>query len=354
MIKAPVDHSIPLAIAPTLSTTRSPRIARMLSLAVVASVWPLFAYTQDVHVRVSLNSKGTTASVNDFPTIQMALDHAPEPGLGGRLYIEIAPGIYHERVMVTQNRPRTTFLGTGTKPDDVIITASENAKSAGGTFFSSTTVISSEAFEADNITFENAAGNTGQAVALSVRSDKAIFKHCRFLGDQDTLFADFGRQYYVDSYIQGGVDFIFGNAAAVFADSEIHIIRPGYLTAQSRTSLTQNTGYVFLHDRITAADMGEKTFYLGRPWRPFSRVVFLSSELPASLSPQGWSPWSKGGNIDTAFYAEHDDVGLGARPTDRLAGSHQLTAEEAAQFLPAHFLSGTDQWNAVAEAAKLP
>jgi pectinesterase len=325
---------------------------RILTLVAIASA--LIACAQDVHVRVSPDSKGTTASVNDFPTIQMALDHAPEAGASGRLYLEIAPGIYHERVMVTQNRPRTTFQGTGKKPDDVVITASENAKSAGGTFFSSTTVISGDGFEADNVTFENTAGNTGQAVAVSVRSDKAVFKHCRFVGDQDTLFADFGRQYYVDSYIQGGVDFIFGNAAAVFADDEIHIIRPGYLTAQSRTSLTQDTGYVFLHDRVTAVDLRGKTFYLGRPWRPFSRVVFLSSELPASLSPQGWSPWTKDGNVDTAFYAERDDTGPGARPKDRLAGSRQLTAEEAAQFMPAHFLAGTDQWSPVAEAAKLP
>lgn len=328
--------------------------ARILSFAFLASAWPSFACTQDVHVRVSPRSKGTTASVSDFPTIQMALDHAPEPGPGGRLYLEIAPGIYHERVMVTQNRPRTTFQGMGKKPDEVVITAAENARSAGGTFFSSTAVVSGDGFEADNITFENAAGNTGQAVALSVRSDKAIFKHCRFLGDQDTLFADSGRQYYVNSYIQGGVDFIFGNAAAVFADDEIHILRPGYLTAQSRTLPTQTTGYVFLHDRITAAGMGEKTFYLGRPWRPFSRVVFLSSELPRNLSPQGWSPWSKDGNIDNAFYAEVGDTGPGARPKDRLAGSHQLTPEEAAQFMPEHFLAGGDQWNAVAEAAKLP
>ena len=53
-----------------------------------------------------------------------------------------------------------------------------------------------------------------QAVAAAVRADRAIFKHCRFLGHQDTLFADYGRQYYVDSYIEGGVDFIFGNATA--------------------------------------------------------------------------------------------------------------------------------------------
>lgn len=326
----------------------------VVALNLLAVSWGLLACAQDVHVRVSPDSKGTTASLNDFPTIQMALDHAPEVGPGGRLYIEIAPGEYHERVMVTQNRPRTTFQGTGGKPDDVVITASENAKSAGGTFFSSTTFISSNDFEADNVTFQNTAGNTGQAVALSVRSDRAVFKRCRILGDQDTLFADFGRQYYVDSYIEGGVDFIFGNAAAVFAKDEIHILHPGYITAQSRTSPTQNTGFVFLRDRITAGDMGEKTFYLGRPWRPFSRVVFLYSELPASLSPQGWSTWSKGGDISTPFYAERGNNGPGSRSQDRLPGSHQLNAKEAAQFMPEEFLAGSDQWNAIAEAAKLP
>lgn len=326
----------------------------VVTFSLLAGIWPLSVHAQDVRVQVSPNFKGTAASVNDFPTIQMALDHAPEPGPGGRLYLEIAPGVYHERVMVTQNRPRTTFEGTGKRPDDVVITAFENAKSAGGTFFSSTAVVNSDGFEADNITFENAAGNTGQAVALSVRSDKAVFKHCRFLGDQDTLFADFGRQYYVDSYIQGGVDFIFGNAAAVFANDEIHIIRAGYLTAQSRTALSQNTGFVFYHDRITSGDLGGKTFYLGRPWRAFSRVVFLYSELPASLSPEGWSPWTKGGTINTAFYAEYEDGGPGALIKDRLPGSRQLTAEESMQFMPENFLAGFDQWNAAAEAAKLP
>jgi len=326
----------------------------MSTICLVAMTGTLFACAQDVRVRVSPDSRGTTASVDDFPTIQMALDHAPQPGPGGRLYLEIAPGIYHERVMVTQNRPRTTFQGTGKKPEDVVITAAENARSAGGTFFSSTAFISTDGFEADNVTFENSAGNTGQAVAVSVRSDKAIFKRCRFLGDQDTLFADYGRQYYVNSYMQGGVDFIFGNAAAVFADDEIHIIRPGYVTAQSRTSLTQETGFVFLHDRITTDDMGEKTFYLGRPWRQFSRVVFLASELPANLSPQGWSPWTKGGTIADAFYAEQDDTGPGARPGDRLTGSRQLTAEEAEPFMPERFLAGGGRWNAVAEAARLP
>jgi pectinesterase len=157
---------------------------------------------QDVHVRVSHELTVPAADGMGYPTIQMALDHAPRPGPAGRLYLEIAPGIYHERVFVTQNRARTALVGTGTDPGKVVISAAQNAKSAGGTFFTSTVEVNGEGFEADNLTFENSAGNTGQAVAITVRSDRAVFKHCRFLGDQDTLFSDFGRQYYLDSYIQ--------------------------------------------------------------------------------------------------------------------------------------------------------
>lgn len=326
----------------------------LCSVLAVAFIAPSSVFAQDVHVRVSPDAPVKPTTDLLFPTIQMALDHAPQPGPNGRLYIEIAPGIYHERVIVTQNRPRTTMLGTGKTPADVVITASENAKSAGGTFFSSTVEIYGPGFQADNLTFENAAGHTGQAVAITVRSDRSIFKHCRFLGDQDTLFADFGRQYYVDDYIQGGVDFIFGNAAAVFAESEIHIIRPGYLTAQSRTAPDQPTGFVFLRARITAADLGGESFFLGRPWRAYSRVIFLDSEMPASLSRQGWSPWSKDATLQHAFYAERGSVGPGARTAERIAGSQQLTTTQAAQFMPRAFLAGSDHWNPIAEATQLP
>jgi pectinesterase len=325
-----------------------------LAVAVAVLIPVPLSRPQDVHVHVSPSLLGPTEDGTGYPTIQMALDHAPQPGAAGRLYIEIAPGTYHERVFVTQNRPRTTFIGTGPDPGKVVISAAQNAKSAGGTFFTSTAEVNGEGFEADNVTFENAAGNTGQAVAITVRSDRAIFKHCRFLGDQDTLFSDFGRQYYLDSYIQGGVDFIFGNAAAVFDNSEIHIIRPGYLTAQSRVSPEQKTGYVFHQCRITADDLHGRSFYLGRPWRTFSRVVFLNSEMPASLSPQGWSPWKPGGTIENTYYAESGSAGPGATVGARLAGSHQLSAAEAARFGARKFLGGVDHWDPVAEASKLP
>ncbi len=327
------------------------------------------SFAQDVHVHVSPQSKGTTSSTDSFPTIQMAMDHAPEPGPApgkdgrpARLFLHIAPGTYSERVIVTQNRPNTTFLGEGPDPSAVVITASQNAKAAGGTFFTETVRVDAPGFEADNLTFENAAGNTGQAVALANRSDRSVIRHCRILGHQDTLFADFGRQYYLDDYIEGTVDFLFGNASAVFDRSEIHELSPGYLTAQSRTSPRQTTGYVILHSRITSsleAPSGPSSasapmFFLGRPWRAYSRAVVIETELPATLSPEGWSKWKGNNNDATAFYAEFHNSGPGAAIEHRASWTHQLTAAEMQKYLPAQFLRGPDHWNPQAEASKLP
>jgi pectinesterase len=329
---------------------------------------------QDVHVRVSPDVKTGIEGTTEFPTIQMAMDHHPFAGIGrdgkpGRVFIEIAPGVYHERVIVTQNHTNITLVGMGKSPEDVVITNSLNAKQAGGTFFTETVEINGTGFEADNITFENTAGNTGQAVAAAVRADKAVFKHCRFLGHQDTLFADYGRQYYADSYIEGGVDFIFGNATAVFDHSEIHANGPGYLTAQSRTSTEQTTGYVIVDSKVTSgidagdesgsagsgsAGSGRDTISLGRPWRPYSRVVYIDTELPADVVPEGWNAWGKTPSTPLAFYAEFHDSGPGANAAGRATWSHQLTARQAAQFEPRAFLAGADHWDPIAAATKLP
>lgn len=345
-----------------------PAIWGGLSVAVCFCLQPL-ARAQDVHVRVSPDVKTGIEGTTEFPTIQMAMDHHPFAGVGpngkpGRVYIEIAPGVYHERVIVTQNHTNITLVGMGKTPADVVITNSLNAKQAGGTFFTETVEINGTGFEADNITFENTAGNTGQAVAAAVRADRAIFKHCRFLGHQDTLFADYGRQYYVDSYIEGGVDFIFGNATAVFDHSEVLANGPGYLTAQSRTSPQQSTGYVIIDSKVTngikervesdADPAARATISLGRPWRPYSRVVYIDTELPANLIPEGWNTWGNRDAVPVAYYAEFHSTGPGADAAARVAWSHQLTAQQAAQYRPRVFLAGTDHWDVVAEAAKLP
>jgi Pectin methylesterase len=341
-----------------------------------------FTAAQEIHVRVDPSAPHANPGNEDrtvFPTIQNALDHHPWPapnslgkdGKPARVYIEIAPGTYHERVIITQNHPNITLIGTGKSPAETVITNSLDAKHAGGTFFTETVQINGAGFEADNITFENSAGNTGQAVAAAVRSDRSIFKHCRFLGHQDTLFADYGRQYYVDSYIEGGVDFIFGNAAAVFDRSEIHANGVGYLTAQSRTSSDQPTGYVIVNSKVTvnfeqtasndpnapgakSMAFAHNTTALGRPWRPYSRVIYIHTELPATLDPAGWNSWNNPANEKTAYYGEFGNTGPGANFAHRVPWSHQLTSEQANQYLPQDFLRGGDHWDPIAEAARLP
>lgn len=261
-----------------------------------------------MHVVVAQDGSG------DFKTVQMAIDHAPVYG-SGRLVIEIRPGIYRERITVPQDKPRVTFLGQDAAK--TVVTYDAGASSVGGTFFSSTVDIEGAEFEASNITFENSHGPGTQAVAIMLHSDKAVFQHCRFLGWQDTLYAASGRQLYRNCFIEGHVDFIFGNAAAVFENCEIHSRGPGYVTAQSRLRPDGPTGFVFVHCRLTGENTGRGVF-LGRPWRPYGRVVFLHCWLGEHILPAGWDNWRNAANEKTAWFGEFDSSGPGATPDKRV------------------------------------
>lgn len=310
------------------------------------------AFAADVVVLVK---PGVPAGGPDvFPTIQNAVDHAPEATDGGRVIIRITPGIYHERIWVPENRPRLTLLGLGAEPEDTVISSGHFAKEAGGTFFTETVEVNGEGFEADNLTFENTAGRVGQALAISVLSDKAIFKKCRFTGYQDTLFANWGRQYYTDSYISGAVDYIFGNATAVFNHVEIHSIAPGYVTAQSRLRPDEHTGFVIMNSRITTENLNGGTVSLGRPWRPYSRVVYLNTDMDGGIASQGFTLWRNGDKSDTMYYAEYGSHGAGATSGQRAPWVRELTQQQAKAFDPKRFLRGSDGWDAVSEAARLP
>jgi pectinesterase len=313
------------------------RALRTLSLALGAAAVALAA-AQDVHVVVAQDGTG------DFPTVQNAVDHALDKapiGPNGRLYIEIRPGTYNERVVVPQDMPRVTLAGSDAAT--TIITHGQTAKETGGTFFSATVDVNGAAFEAENITFENPAQGA-QAVAVSVHSDRARFRNCRFIGWQDTLYAASGRQYYLHCYISGHVDFIFGHAAAVFEDCEIHSRGNGYLTAVNRTRADEPTGYAILRSRLTAED-GVNSVALGRPWRLYARVVYIDCWMGPQIIPGGWNNWNKPEAEKTAFYGEYGSSGPGARPDARVAWAHRLSATQAGQFRPEVFLRGSDGWD---------
>jgi pectinesterase len=262
-----------------------------------------------------------------------------------RVILEVRPGVYRERLKIPQDKPRLTLLGKDAAA--TIITSAMSAKAAGGTFFSPIVEVNGAGFEAEGVTFENSFGTGSQAVAISVHSDKAIFRKCRFIGWQDTLYAAWGRQYYSDCYIEGHVDFIFGNAAAVFDHCQIHSRGAGYLTAHSRTSAGEPTGYVFRDCRLTAepAKNSGKGVFLGRPWRAYSRVVFLNCWMGDHIRPEGWDNWGKPENEKTAWYGELGSSGPGANAAMRVNWRRSITGVEAAAFAPGVFLKGSDGWD---------
>jgi polygalacturonase len=297
----------------------------------------------------------------DYKHVQEAVNSLPDTG--GTIHIR--PGTYREVVEIS--KPNVRLIGDAKDPAAAVIVFDKSAATAGGTFKTATVSITGDSFYAEGITFQNdfssrnpTATQGAQAVALSVRGDRAVFRHVRILGAQDTLFAaakscasDTGpcvpaRQYFDDCYIEGHVDFIFGDGKAFFRNCEIHAIahKTVYLTAQSKRYPEQESGYVFDHCKVTG-DPSVSELYLGRPWRPYSTAVFLDADLQATVVPAGWHEWHSGEthSLDTAYYAEYHSSGPGANPGSRDPHSHQLADGEAQKFSLANFLGGTDRWN---------
>ena len=267
----------------------------------------------------------------NFKTVQEAINAVPD-FRNVTTTIFIKNGIYKEKLNLSASKRKVRLLGENLQK--TILTYDDYAQKKNsfgeevGTSGSSSIFIYGDGFTAENITFENSAGPVGQAVALWIAADKARFLNCRMLGFQDTLYT-YGkgsRQYFYKCYITGTVDFIFGSATAVFEDCDISCKKAGYVTAAS-TPDTAKYGYVFLNCKI-GGPAPEGSVYLGRPWRPSAKVVFLNCELSAVVKPEGWHNWGKDNNEKTAFYAEYKSKGAGSDATKRVGWSHQLTDQE--------------------------
>lgn len=299
-----------------------------------------------------------TDGTGDFHSVQQAVDAAPIDGAR----IRIAPGTYRESVLI--GKPNVRLVGGGDDPSRTLIVFDKSARTSGGTLHSATVNVTGDGFQAENLTIENNWNAThpqlpvgSQALALLVTGDKAVFRNVRLLGNQDTLYVGSrncspdgepctpARQYFTHCTVAGNVDFIFGDGKTVFDHCEIHSTQHngGFITAQAKHYPSQDSGFVFTHCRLTA-EAGVKDVYLGRPWRPYATVIFLDTEMGGFLSPAGWREWHPGEthSLETAYYAECDSTGAGARPQDRVPQSHQLSAAEAAQYGTATFLDG---WN---------
>lgn len=299
-------------------------------------------------IALSLFTKGANAAditvaadgSGDVRNVQEAIEKVPANNTR-RFVIAIKPGIYREQVRVPADKPYISFIGQSA--EKTILTFNLSNKDAGSTSASYATYIGGHDFYAENITFENSFGQGSQAVAILVEADRAVFNKCRFLGWQDTLYAKNGRQFYVNSYIEGHVDYIFGQAAAVFDNCHIHTKADGYITAPMRFAADEPSGFIFNKCRLTSSNT-KNGIYLGRPWRDYGRTVYLDTKMDAQIRPEGWHHWVPE-RERTAYFAEYRSTGEAANTTSRVRWSRQLTEEEAKQFRPENFLRGRDGWD---------
>ncbi|PON37296.1 Pectinesterase, Tyr active site [Parasponia andersonii] len=172
---------------------------------------------------------------------------------------------------------------------------------------------------------------------------------------QDTLYLHYGKQYLKDCYIEGSVDFIFGNSTALLEHCHIHCKSAGFITAQSRKSSQETTGYVFLRCVITG-NGGSSYAYLGRPWGPFGRVVFAYTYMDACVKHVGWNNWGKAENERSACFYEYRCFGPGSCPSKRVTWCRELMDEEAGEFLMHSFIDPNAQrpWLAQRMALRVP
>ena len=280
----------------------------------------------------------------DYKTIQQAFT-AVTANNTAETKIFIKNGRYKEKLVLPKDKINVTIVGES--KDNVIITYNDYASklnSAGtaiGTSGSASFVIAGNNFKASSVTFENSSGNVGQAVAVRVDGDKAIFNNCNFLGFQDTLYTrtDTSRQYYYKCYIAGATDFIFGASTAVFDQCQIFAKKGGtYITAAS-TSQTSKFGYVFLNCNLRT-DSAKSTYYLGRPWGNYAKTVFINCDMANHIKPEGWHNWSKPEAESTTFYGEYKSTGLGGNMDSRVKWSHKLTDAQVKEYTVSKIFNG--------------
>ncbi|WP_374444859.1 pectinesterase family protein [Epilithonimonas sp.] len=305
-----------------------------------------FAQSPYITITVAKDSSG------DFTTIQSAINSVRDLGPGLAL-IKIKSGIYNEKVVIPSSKHWITIEGEN-KDNTIIINDDFSGKPNPltneklNTFNSYTFLVAGDNVKILNLTIKNSSCNQGQAVALHVEGDRFVMKNSKILGCQDTLYAatDHSRQYYENCYIEGTTDFIFGQATAVFKNCEIKSLSDSYITAAA-TSKENQFGLVFIDCHLTAKE-GVTKVYLGRPWRPFAKTVFINTIMESHILPEGWNPW-KGDKMfpekeKTAFYAEFNSMGSGANPEKRIGWSHQLSRNELKNYNTKNIFKKADNW----------
>ena len=294
-----------------------------------------------------------------YTTVRAAVDAAPQltHANAGHWTIFVKAGTYREIVYIQREKRFISLVGEDADKTVITFDLYNDYPAPDGkpiaTFRTPTVILDADDFTIENLTIANTAGpKKGQALALRVDGDRAVFRRCRFLGYQDTLLLNRGRHYFEDCFIAGSTDFIFGGATAYFERCTLHALLTGYLTAASTPDF-EPYGFVFAHCKITGETPDVRT-YLGRPWRDYAQTIFLFTEMSSNVRSEGWDNWKKSYAEKVSRYAEFGSTGPGANPTARVPWAKSLSEAAALALTAQKVLSGNDDWNPIDGKFSLP
>uniref|UniRef100_A0A2C9WNC1 Pectinesterase n=1 Tax=Manihot esculenta TaxID=3983 RepID=A0A2C9WNC1_MANES len=292
----------------------------------------------------------------NFTSVQTAIDSVPE-GNTQWIRIQISPGTYREKVAIPVNKSCIFLDGAGRKLTSIEWGDHEETDTS-ATFTSYSDNIVAKGIKFKN-TFNLKIGFNlmkrrlirKQAVSARIVGDKCAFYECGFIGIQDTLWDGKGRHYFNACYIEGSIDFIFGDGQSIYEKCEISITMGRYgpgligsITAQRKEQPQDTNGFVFKNCNISGIGKVD----LGRPWGPYSTVVFYNSSISNVITPEGWNAWDYVGHEANFTYVEKDNEGAGANTSKRVPWINKLGENEVYKFLDISYING-DGW-----LAKIP
>ncbi|KAJ0032033.1 hypothetical protein Pint_13570 [Pistacia integerrima] len=282
----------------------------------------------------------------DFKTVADAVKSIPS-GNSKRTVIKIGGGEYREKITIDKSKTFITFLGDPKGMPKIVF---DGTAAKYGTVDSATVAVESDYFVAINIEFVNSAPmpdakkDDQQPVALRISGDKAAFHNCRFIGYQDTLCDFVGRHLFRDCYVEGTVDFIFGDGQSLYLNTTIKSVAKGLsvITAHGREEVSGKSGFAFVHCNI----IGSGDTYLGRAWKNSPRVIFAYTYMGEHINDQGWLNGMYGESNNSqknVYYGEYKCMGPGADSTGRAKFVKILSDAEAEPFLSMTYLDG-NKW----------
>ncbi|MFC8199536.1 pectinesterase family protein [Streptomyces sp. NPDC057298] len=315
--------------------------------------------------RAAVDPRRRVLHVRPGDSVQAAVDAVDGPGRT----IVVHPGTYREVVNIPADARDLTLLGAGRDPRDAVIvhdnangTQKPDGSGTYGTAGSATFTSAAPGLTVRGLTIANdwlRADHpeiTGtQAVAAYVTGDRSHFERVRFLGHQDTLFADttaldaFDRQYYRDCHVEGDVDFVFGRARAVFERCHLHTLdrdvdfKPEGMVFAPATARANPYGFLAVRCRITSG-AEDGAYKIARPWVPsyettaWPSLVVRDSRLGSGIDAvapytdmRAAHPWQ------TMRFREYANSGPGA-VTSVPENRPKLTPAEAASHTRGTYL----------------